>query len=254
MTNITVLDSTGATQNLSTGSGSGSAGSPFTSPAAVSLGGVADAAVTNPASSASVIAALKGILTAVNLIPAAPATAGAQTTGNNSLATIATNTGQPVAQRIITATAITRPADTNVYALGDLLANNVTAGSVVFQTGSIASANDVVTSVIRMRLKKSGTTVTNATFRIHLYNAAPTPANGDNGAWSTNQSGYQGSFDVTIDKAFTDGAEGIGIPQIGPNVAVQPVSGAQTIYYVIEVRAAYTPASAEVFTPIFEVQ
>ncbi len=80
------------------------------------LGTPADAAVTNPASTASIIAALKGILTAVaNILPkgqstmanSAPvvlasdqtlplptgaATAANQATGNASLATVATNT------------------------------------------------------------------------------------------------------------------------------------------------------------------
>lgn len=59
---LAVKDAAGSSINLATGSGDG-AGTPFKSPAAVGIGDVADAAVTNPASSASVIAALKGLLT-----------------------------------------------------------------------------------------------------------------------------------------------------------------------------------------------
>ena len=40
--------------------------------------------------------------------------------------------------------------------------------------------------------------MTNAQFRLHLYTAAPTCANGDNGAWSTDgAANYIGAFDVS---------------------------------------------------------
>lgn len=63
MANVQVKDASAATIDLATGSGAGSVGDPFVSPAASRIGAIADAAVTNPASSASVIAALKGLLT-----------------------------------------------------------------------------------------------------------------------------------------------------------------------------------------------
>jgi hypothetical protein len=150
----------------------------------------------------------------------------------------------------------TRPADTNVYASGDLVANSVTAASVVPLSWTVARINDSTGMIRRVRLKISGTVITNASFRVHLYQNDPSAssgiANGDNGVWSTKEAGYLGSCDVTIDKAFTDGAEGVGTPNNGTEINFIPKSGTQTIYGLIEARAAFTPISAEVFTATLE--
>src|ERR1043166_3581382 len=84
----------------------------------------------------------------------------------------------------------TRPNDTTAYASGDLVATSTTAGSVVplqIDLGNVAAVGHGITRIPRARLTKSGTSPTNANFRIHLYEAAPTPQNGDNGAWSTDR-------------------------------------------------------------------
>jgi hypothetical protein len=105
--------------------------------------------------------------------------------------------------------------------------------------------------VRRITLRKSGTSLTSASFRVHLYNATSiTCANGDNGAWSTDKvANYIGSFDVTMDRAFTDGACGLGAPNNGSEVNFTT----QNIYALVEARAVYTPGNAEVFTIIAEV-
>lgn len=147
----------------------------------------------------------------------------------------------------------TRPADTTAYASGDLVANSTTAGSVsplTLITGNNITGGDQ--QVRRVRLRKTGTGVTNAAFRVHLYSSAPTVANGDNGAWSsTPAASWLGSLDVTIDKAFTDGAAGVGAPAVGSEIAF---SSAGSLYALVEARGAYTPASAEVFTVEAEIQ
>src|SRR5436305_14342879 len=106
----------------------------------------------------------------------------------------------------------TRPNDTTAYASGDLVANSTTAGSVAplaFPLGNSYGVGQF--RMVRARLTKSGTGVTNASFRVHLYGAQPTPANGDNGAWSTDQAAnWLGNIDITSLLAFTDGATGTG--------------------------------------------
>jgi hypothetical protein len=52
---------------------------------------------------------------------------------------------------------------------------------------------------------------------------------------------------VTLDRAFTDGAYGAAIPIVGQEVMIRLSSG-QSVYALVEARAAYTPANAEVFT------
>lgn len=143
----------------------------------------------------------------------------------------------------------TRPSDTTAYASGDLVANSTTAGSVTamsFTVGRIAAGSVMLR---RCMVRKSGTSVTSAAFRVHLFRAAPsTVTNGDNGAFSVSGvADYIGGFDVTVDRVFTDGAAGFGNPVIGYEMGVKLASGT-TIYGLIEARAAYTPANAEVFT------
>lgn len=151
------------------------------------------------------------------------------------------------------AVTFTRPADTTAYASGDLVANSTTAGSVTPMSFTVARTNDASFSVRRARITTSSTSVTNASFRLHLYQSSPTAANGDNSAWSTTTSGYLGAIDVTVDKAFSDGAGGTGVPLAGGEMTGLPTSGARTIFGLLEARAAYTPTSAGTFTVTLEV-
>lgn len=144
----------------------------------------------------------------------------------------------------------TRPGDTNAYASGDLVANNTSAGSVTPMTFALSRATGAGGMIRRIRLRKSGTSITNTSFRLHLYSVSPTPSNGDNGAWLTDQAGtYVGSMDVTADKAFTDGAAGNGVPNTGSEI----IFTSDTYYGLLEARAAYAPATSEVFTLLLEV-
>ena len=150
----------------------------------------------------------------------------------------------------IQSVSFTRPNDTTAYASGDLVANSTTAGSVVPMTFRVGRTPKAGGMIRRARIRKSGTSTTNASFRIHLYIASPTPANGDNGAWSTDQAtNYVGAIDVTIDKAFTDGAAGNGVPQVGSEINFTY----ETYYALLEARGAYTPAAQEVFTVDLEI-
>jgi len=151
------------------------------------------------------------------------------------------------------AASFTRPNDTTAYASGDLVANNTTAGSVVplsFPLGGNAMPG--ATRLTRVRLRKSGTTATNASFRVHLYGVSPTVASGDNGAWSTDQAAnYLGAIDVPAMKAFTDGCCDVGSASAGSEFLVRLGAGA-TLFALLEARAAYVPAANEVFTLTLE--
>ena len=72
----------------------------------------------------------------------------------------------------------TRPGDTTAYASGDLVANSTTAGSVVTPVVPVSRSRRVPSAeqlrVDRIKLLKSTVTTTNASFRVHLYKAAPT--------------------------------------------------------------------------------
>lgn len=155
---------------------------------------------------------------------------------------------EPAGKAVVVSGVFTRPADTTAYASGDLVANSTTAASVVPIALSAARNNGGSGLIRRARLKKSGTGVTNAAFRVHLYQSSPTVTNGDNGAIAATESGYIGHFDVTVDQVFSDASKGIGAAAVGPDVVFSAADGSTNIYALLEARGAYTPASAEVFT------
>lgn len=143
----------------------------------------------------------------------------------------------------------TRPADTTAYASGDLVANSTTAGSVVAMTLTVGRVAGGSFMLRRCKLATSSTSTTSASFRLHLFRSSPaTITNGDNGAFSTSgTSDYIGAFDIIVDRAFTDGAVGFGVPVVGNEMCVKLASGT-AIYGLLEARAAYTPTSAGTFT------
>ena len=154
----------------------------------------------------------------------------------------------------VASAAFARPSDTTQYAVGDLVANSTTAGSVVPLSMVVASAAGAGAKICRARLLKSATSITSASFRVHLYRDSPTCANGDNAAWSTTVSGYLGYIDLTMSQAFSDDAIGLGVVAIGDAIRCMPVTGSRTIYALLEARATYTPASAEEFTLYLECE
>jgi hypothetical protein len=139
----------------------------------------------------------------------------------------------------------TRPADTTAYASGDLVANSTTAGSVVAMTLAISSG-PLPARIRRVRLSADKADATNFTFRVHLFGVlAITCANGDNGAFSVNKAAsYLGQIDIATGQLFTDGAVGAATCDI--------LHSGGSVYALLEARAAYTPASASVFTLTLE--
>lgn len=152
----------------------------------------------------------------------------------------------------------TRPADTTAYAVGDLIANSVTAASVVVPTWPTTSQSGGF-YLGGIRLLKSGNVLTNASFRIHMFSVVPTIATaGDNSVFSANVSGmanWIGSFDGQMLAAGADGAAVNCTPTEG---LVNPIQQgqAQPVFALLQAILAYTPASGEIFTisPLIEQQ
>lgn len=146
---------------------------------------------------------------------------------------------------VIASANFTRPSDTTAYANADLVANSTTAGSVVPMAFNIPSLG---AKLWRASINFDSATPTNATFRLHLYSSSPTVTNGDNGAWLTTNSGYQGF--ILIDAStltFSDTTTGYNAQLTAP-LFVAPSASTGKLYGLLAATAAYTPASAEVFT------
>ena len=149
-----------------------------------------------------------------------------------------------------------RPDNTTAYSSGQLVANDTTAANVVpINLGPITPSAKGL-QIQRVRLFTSSTSITTATFRVHLYAAPPaTITNGDGGAWNTSGvATYLGDADVTLTEAFTDGAFGVGQVNVLPAIS-QRFQGAAplNLYALLEARSAYTPTALEVLTVTAEV-
>lgn len=154
--------------------------------------------------------------------------------------------------RDVVAVSFTRPADTTAYASGDIVANSTTGASVVpLNFANVSDGIGRSLQIRRVRIGKTGTGVTNAAFRLHLFKALPTVSSGDNAAIAitTGFADYLGQVDVTVGQAFGDGAAG----QATTEINCHPVAGASNLYGLLEARGAYTPISGEVITAMLEV-
>lgn len=157
---------------------------------------------------------------------------------------------------ISTSSTYAHTSTTTAYAYGELWANNATAGSVTFGTITVAKAANQAVTIKGGSLSKSGTGTTNALFRVHLFDASPgAPSVADYGTFQGGVAltNWIGSFDCAMNEAGSDVAKG-GLTPTTTDICTIPVSGAQTLYYVYEVRGAYTPTSAETLTLTLFVQ
>lgn len=151
---------------------------------------------------------------------------------------------------------ITRPANTTQYADGDLVANSATAGSVTplkFGLNGLGRSG----MIRRARMSKTTNTATAATFALHLFDAEPTVANGDNGALSvaSNLDSWLGKITIDMSSGAEAGASTV-ISQVSAAAAigVSKPTAAGEIYGLLEVTGAYAPGSAEVFTVTLEIE
>lgn len=148
---------------------------------------------------------------------------------------------------VATKSSFTRPADTTAYAVGDLVANSTVAASV--NAGSWTGATFTGSGGGTGKINGIGISVaastTVKTFRVHLFTAAPTMTNGDNGVFAVTSfdlDTHLGYVDVLLDTI--NGSGSIGYAQC--DVDYQIASG-DTLYYRIETRTIFTPASADTF-------
>lgn len=143
-----------------------------------------------------------------------------------------------------------RPADTNNYDSGDLVANSTTAGSVTPLEFDIETGHGRGIEIVGATLQKSGTAVTNATFVLWLFASSPTPTVGDNGAFTSatvDTAGFVGTLTFPAMSAYTDDARSV-MYDNNDNIHLY-LPATSTIYGLVVTGAAYTDeASAETFT------
>ena len=148
----------------------------------------------------------------------------------------------------------TRPADTNAYAAKDAISDS-TSAPTGWSWASLARKTGGSGYIVKAVLGTSQTTNTE-TFRLHLFNAAPTAIN-DNSACSaplnTNLASYVGTINFPAAKSEGTGAD-TAYANITPNtpggdLPLKFVCAADAnLYGLLETPNGFTPASAQTFT------
>ena len=149
-----------------------------------------------------------------------------------------------MATRVVSAE-FTRPNDTTAYAAGDAV-STLAGAAMEFTVSSLAGTRGLIRF---MKIIKSGSVTTSASFRILLFTAAPT-ATADNSAlanaWSQRAS-FVGSFSTPAMTAEGGMATASSWQQQTTEIPFDLASGSKKLYGLLAAGAAYTPAANEEF-------
>lgn len=142
----------------------------------------------------------------------------------------------------------TRPANTTAYAVGDSVSDSTSAPTVVTFT-SVTRVNGGGGMLKKVRIVKSDSGVTNASFRLHFFvGASPPSAINDNTAFAllySNRNKRFGSVDLVMlsEGSGSDSAEDVVLPDIPFDVDASN----NNVYAILTAQGAWTPTSAEKF-------
>lgn len=142
----------------------------------------------------------------------------------------------------------TRPADTTAYTALDTVADSTSAATVITFT-NMARANGGSGYITKALLKTDQSTNV-ASFRLHLYNAAPGTLINDNAAFTdlwVDNAAYIGYID--FDPCSTETASSTAAKSLNNSIRLAFVCGGSTtsLFGVLQTRTAFTPASAQNF-------
>lgn len=157
-----------------------------------------------------------------------------------------------MANVIILPTLLTRPADTNIYAVGDGIAA-LTATAVMQELPAFAGAAGGTAFLVGMQVVTNMATCQGG-IRVHFYNALGVSAAGiieDNAVYTlltADQALYQGFIDLP---AFNteDASSTVAVAfDKGLSVPLTSEAGTNKVYFQFELKTgAFTPTSAQTF-------
>lgn len=142
---------------------------------------------------------------------------------------------------------LTRPADTTAYAVNDAVSDSTSSPTVLTFSG-MATANGGSGSILKAQLITNQSTNT-AQFRLHLFNVAPSAVN-DNAAYPmlwANRAARVGTVDFPACATEGSGSDAATAQWI--DLPLYYVCGAAdtALYGILETKAAFTPASGQLF-------
>ena len=152
----------------------------------------------------------------------------------------------------VSCSSLVLPAASGTFTSGYLAANSATAGSVTPLTCSLARYNGGPITITKGRLSTGNTSLSAANFVAHVYTGTPTVTGGNNAAFVSSLSGHFCKLAITLDQAFSDGAEGSGVPISGTTCTRVLAAGTQTVNVLIEAKGAYAYTASQTFTLTLE--
>lgn len=141
----------------------------------------------------------------------------------------------------------TRPADTNAYAIGDVINESASAGTNWTFSSIGPSGGKILITYVALEIDLAAVISGMASFRVHLFDAAPTAIN-DNAAFSVatgDRTKYLGYLEVSTPE---DLGATLWVQNDTVRLPVKLASASTSLYGMLETRAAYTPSSGDVFT------
>ena len=160
---------------------------------------------------------------------------------------------------LVASSTMTRASNTTTYTANTAVCLNTSTTACVPMTVSLATTNAGKGLINRVLLLKSSATTTNASFNIWFYSTTPTTTSiyDDTayvGPFKADVPYYIGSATCSTANVTTDGSAGVWFectlnnPNTGGAIPFQAATGSTNISAMLEVTAAYAPASAETFT------
>ncbi len=178
------------------------------------------------------------------------ATWGADGTANDVSAT----TPLPVQGSFVTVTTqVTRPSDTNVYAAEDTLANSTSAptsgGFTLTSCARASGGTGVITDAVIGMSTNAGTSLQG---EVWLFDTSVTEVN-DNAAFSISDADRDKLVGIIPFTTNQSGSLNASACVTGLNIGFTCV-GSANLRFLVKVKNAYTPASAEVFTVRLKIE
>jgi hypothetical protein len=142
---------------------------------------------------------------------------------------------------------VTRPANADAYAAGDVV--GATAAAITFATVGPTAGHVVITGA-DLRIDVASVPAGMTSFRLHLYDATPPSALANNAAWdlpSGDRSNYLGYIDLgtPVDVGSTLFVQADGI-----NKKVKLAAASTSLYGYLVSNGGFTPAgNSEVYAP-----
>jgi len=141
-----------------------------------------------------------------------------------------------------------RPADTTVYAAGDVLAES-TSAATVWTFSDTVRGSGLGGTIQSAELIDSAAAATKPELELWLFDASLTTQN-DNAAWNPSDTEMKACIGMILFPAggfMTAGANGM-IMASNLVLPFQCAAASSTLYGILVVRNAYTPVSNEEFT------